>query len=198
MDKAVSSGIIGVHGKAPFGPSGRGRRMTDIRYYILLAGETGVFKDIELEIMKETLEEWESRAESPSTLIELSASGRISGFAYFGPAHGTEFTFEVKWLVVDKQSRQQGIGRQLLERIESEILKIKRNAILTAETSTRKESMAGEGFYLSVGFCLIGHIPDFYGKGDDFLMYAKHVRPPEEVADEAEGDGVPEGQDPKT
>jgi ribosomal protein S18 acetylase RimI-like enzyme len=197
MDKAASSGIIVLHGKEPFGPSGMGRRMTDIRYYILLAGETGVFKDIELEIMKETLEEWENRSDSPSTLIELSASGRISGFAYYSPVHGTEFTFDVKWLVVDKQSRKQGIGRQLLERIETEILKIKRNAILTAETSTRKETVAGDGFYSSIGFSLIGHIPDFYGAGDDFLMYAKHLRPPEEAAEKSGEDGDSGSEAPK-
>ncbi len=165
--------------------------MTDIRYYILLAGETGVFKDIELEIMKETLEEWESRPESLSTLIELSSSGRVAGFAYFCPVHGTEHTFDVKWLVVDKLSRMQGIGRQLIERIEVEILKQTSNAILSVETSTRKESIVSEGFYSSIGFSLIGHIPDFYAKGDDFFMYAKHIRPPEEAAgDEDASDGA--------
>jgi GNAT superfamily N-acetyltransferase len=160
--------------------------MTDIRYYVLLAGESGVFKDIELEIMKETLEEWERRPESLSTLIELSSSGRISGFAYFGPSNGTEYTYDLKWLVVDKLSRKQGVGIQLLKRIELEILKQKRNAILTAETSARKEGAINEGFFPDAGFSLIGHIPDFYGKGDDFLMYAKHIRPPEE---EAAGEG---------
>jgi ribosomal protein S18 acetylase RimI-like enzyme len=160
--------------------------MTDIRYYVLLAGEAGVFKDIELEIMKETLEEWERRSDSPSTLIELTASGRVSGFAYFGPANGTEFTFDLKWLVVDKLAHKQGIGDQLLQRIEVEILKQKRSAILTVETTTRKEGAIRPGFFQEAGFSLIGHIPDFYGKGDDFLMYAKHLRPPEEIAAEAE------------
>jgi GNAT superfamily N-acetyltransferase len=163
--------------------------MTDLRYYVLLAGESGVFRDIELEIMKEALEEWERRSDSASTLIELSSSGRISGFAYFGPVHNTEFTYELKWLVVDRLSRKQGIGEQLLSRVVEEILKQKHDAILRVETSTKKEQAIQESFFLGSGFSLIGHIPEFYGKGDDFLMYAKHVtdREPEEAPEAPDG-----------
>lgn len=157
--------------------------MTDLRYYILLASESGVYKDIELDIMKEALEEWERRSDGKMTLVELASSGRISGFAYFGPNNGTDHTFELKWIVVDRLSRKQGVGSQLLERIEEEIRRAKPNAILSVETSSIKESSISSDFFISSGFSLIGRIPNFYGKGDDFLMYAKHicVKPPEEA-----------------
>jgi ribosomal protein S18 acetylase RimI-like enzyme len=149
--------------------------MTDLRYYIVLASESGVYKDIELDIMKEALEEWERRSDGKMTLVELASSGHISGFAFFGPHSGTEFTFELKWVVVDRLSRKQGIGIQLLERVEEEIRRSKPNAILSVETSSIKEASIAVDFYVSAGFSLIGRIPNFYGKGDDFLMYAKHI-----------------------
>lgn len=149
--------------------------MTDLRYYILLASESGVYKDIELDIMKEALEEWERRSDGKSTLVELALSGRVSGFALFGPHNGTDYTYELKWLVVDRLSSRQGVGIQLLERVQEEILRAKPNAVLSVETSSVKEGAVGAGFYLQAGFSLIGRIPDFYGKGDDYLMYAKHI-----------------------
>ncbi len=158
--------------------------MTDLRYYILLASESGAFKDIELDIMKEALEEWERRSDGKMTLVELASSGRISGFAYFGPHNGTEFTYEIKWIVVDRLSRRQGIGGQLLERVEEEVRRMKPNAILTVETTTIKEGAINPGFYLEHGFSLIGRIPNFYGKGDDFLMYAKHLHDQEDFEDD--------------
>jgi|WetSurMetagenome_2_1015567.scaffolds.fasta_scaffold576168_1 ribosomal protein S18 acetylase RimI-like enzyme len=149
--------------------------MTDLRYYILLASESGVFKDIELDIMKEALEEWERRADNKSTLVEISLSGRVSGFAYFGPHNGTDYTYELKWVIVGRLSAKQDVGRQLLDRVEEEILRAKPNAVLSVETSSLKEGAIASDFFLQAGFSLIGRIPNFYGKGDDYLMYAKHI-----------------------
>lgn len=160
--------------------------MTDLGYYLTLARDAGVFKDIEIDILEETLQEWERRSDGSSTLVELASNGRVSGFAFFGPLHNTEFTYDIRWIVVDRLTKKLGIGKQLLERIEEEILKVSPNAIISVEISKIKENAVAENFFLDAGFTLVGRIPDFYGKGDDFLMYAKHIHEYEESEDEGE------------
>lgn len=149
--------------------------MTDLRYYIMLATGSGAYKDIEIEIMKESLLEWERRPDSRAILVELASGGRVSGFAYYTPVNGTEYTFDIKWLVVDKMGRRRDIGEQLIDRIEADILNAHEDAILLVETSAVKERAVEEGFWEGAGFSLIGRIPGFYGKGDDYLMYAAHL-----------------------
>lgn len=166
--------------------------MTDLRYYMLLAKEANVFKDIELDIMKEGLEEWERRPDRKATLVELSAGGRVSGFAFYLPAQQTDFTFELKWLVIDRLSAKRGVGIQLINRIEDDLRHSHGNAILRVESSSRKDSILPENFYLDAGFSLIGHIPDFYGKQDDYFIYAKHIFVPRAYPEPAEGEAKPE------
>ena len=42
----------------------------------------------------------------------------------------------------------------------------------------------GKGLLESCGFALIGHIEDFYGAGDDYYIYARHLAPSEQHEDE--------------
>jgi ribosomal protein S18 acetylase RimI-like enzyme len=163
--------------------------MIDLRYYLTLARDAGVFKDIEIDILEETLQEWERRSDGSSTLVELSSNGRVSGFAFFGPLHNTELTYEVRWIVVDRLSRKLGIGKQLLDRVEEEILKIAPNAILSVEISKIKENAIQDHFFINSGFTLVGRIPNFYGENDDYLMYAKHIH---EYYDEEDGEAPAE------
>jgi hypothetical protein len=60
--------------------------------------------------------------------------------------------------------------------LEGELLRLEASAILRIETSTHKEEAIGRGILAGRGYALIGHIPDFYEPGEDYFMYAKHLR----------------------
>ena len=58
--------------------------MIDNREYESLARETGALRDIELEILKETISTWRERPGDPYTLIEVRDGKILAGFAVMG------------------------------------------------------------------------------------------------------------------
>lgn len=149
--------------------------MTDIRDYIELARETGAFKDIEVDILKETLLAWLERPGDPCSVVELRDGKILAGFAVYARTLGTDFTWDVRAFCVDSIYRGKGVGQRLADLIEEEILNRAEQGIIRAELSRKKEVAVGEGFLLDSDFTLIGHIADFYELGDDYYIYAKHV-----------------------
>lgn len=149
--------------------------MTDIRDYIQLAREAGAFKDIELEILKETLLAWMERPGDPCSVVELRDGKVLAGFAVFARTQGTEYTWDVRAVCVDSIYRGKGVGQRLADLIEEEILASFPQGIIRVELSKRKEDAVGSGFLLERGFSLIGHIAGFYDTDDDYYIYAKHV-----------------------
>jgi ribosomal protein S18 acetylase RimI-like enzyme len=149
--------------------------MTDIREYIQLARETEAFKDIELDILKETLSSWAERPGDPCSVVELRDGKTLAGFAVYARAHNTDYTYDVRAICVDTSYRGKGVGQKLAEMIEEETISQAPQAIVRFEISRTKEEAVGAGFLLERGFSLIGHIKAFYATEDDYYIYAKHV-----------------------
>jgi GNAT superfamily N-acetyltransferase len=150
--------------------------MIDLSEYEGLARETGAFKDIELEILKETLLAWQKRPGEPYSSLELRDGRVLAGFAVLCREGSTDHTFDLQALCVEPSYVDKGVTASLLGMVEDEILRSESSAILRFETSKRKEAAIGSGILSERGFALIGHIPDFYASGDDYFMYAKHLR----------------------
>jgi len=149
--------------------------VTDIQDFIQLARDSGAYKDIELDILKETLLSWKERPGDPCSVVELRDGKVLAGFAVFARTQSTDFTWDVRAVSVDAIYRGKGVGQRLVDLIEEEILSSAAQAIIRFELSKRKEVAVGEGFLLDKGFSLIGHIEGFYELGDDYFIYAKHV-----------------------
>ncbi|MEI6874745.1 MAG: GNAT family N-acetyltransferase [Spirochaetota bacterium] len=149
--------------------------MTDFREYIRLARDSGAYKDIELEILKETLNSWSEHPGDPCSVVELGDGKVLAGFAVFARAPNTDYTFDVRAICVEKIYRGKGVGEKLAEMIEEETLTQSPQAVIRFEISRRKEAAVGSGFLLERGFALIGHIEAFYDSEDDYYIYAKHV-----------------------
>lgn len=151
--------------------------MIDLREYEGLARDTGVFKDIELEILKEAFTAWRLEPQDPYTILEIRDGKILAGFVVACRQARTEFSFDLRALCVDPGYVGKGVTSSLLGMLEEELRNKEASAILRVETSTRKEASFGRGVLTERGYALIGHIPDFYEAGDDFYMYAKHLRP---------------------
>jgi GNAT superfamily N-acetyltransferase len=152
--------------------------MTAIGEYGDLARGIGAFKDIELDILDETLRAWSERPGDPHTLLEIRDGRTLAGFAVLCRASNTEFTFDVRAFCVDLPYLGKGVAERLVSMLEEEVLRIGPAGILRLETSSRKEAAIGKGVMEAAGYALIGHIAGFYGGEDDFYMYAKHLRRP--------------------
>lgn len=152
--------------------------MIDIREYEQLALDSGAYRDIEVDILKENLASWKSKPGDPYTILELRDGRILAGFAVFSRAPNTEFTYDILSLCVDPVYRGKGVGQRLLEMLEEEALGSNPAAILRCETSRKKREAIGPDVLEDCGYALIGHIVDFYEGGDDYFMYARHASRP--------------------
>jgi GNAT superfamily N-acetyltransferase len=168
--------------------------MVEIHEYEQLAKDTGAFKDIELEMLKETLQAWKSRPGDPFTLLDLRDGRILAGFAILARAPDTDFTFDVRAICIERAYIGTGVGKRLIEMVEEEAMRDTSSAIVRFETSRRKEDAIGRGVYTESGYLAIGHIADFYEAGDDYFIYAKHLHRSEKPKDtEKAGGGKAEG-----
>ncbi|MBN1242138.1 MAG: GNAT family N-acetyltransferase [Spirochaetales bacterium] len=168
--------------------------MIDVREYEQLVLETGAYRDIELDILGETLEVWKERPGQPYTLVEIRDGKQLAGFCLYHKAQATEYTYDIHTLIVGRDYRGKGVGTRLVELVRDEIVTRERYAIIRSETSKTKEKAIEPGFYEANGFETIGHIPDFYENENDYYIYARAAtRAAEAVDDAPDGDAATDG-----
>lgn len=97
----------------------------------------------------------------------------ILGYVCYGAAPITDRVFDMYWLVVDKICQGQGIGRKLMEFMETELRPMARMVMI--ETSARPPYERARRLYKSMGYQLAARIPDFYACGDDKLIFCKRM-----------------------
>jgi ribosomal protein S18 acetylase RimI-like enzyme len=149
--------------------------MINIREYELLTLETGAYRDIELDILKETLAAWKESPGKPYELIELRDGRVLAGFCLFYRSPNTEYTFDIHTFVVGRDYRNKAVGPRLLELLDDEIARRERYAVVRVETSRLKESAIGDSFFTLNDFQTIGHIPGFYELDNDYYIYVRSV-----------------------
>ena len=149
--------------------------MMETREYEQLALESGVYKDIELDILMDTLASWRKQPGDPYSLVEIRDGQQPAGFCLFQRATNTDYTFDIHTFLIGRNYRGKKAAEKLLELLVEDILSKSPSAMLRIETSSLKESAIEPGFFASQGFETIGHIPDFYGSGNDYFIFALHV-----------------------
>lgn len=153
--------------------------MMDTKEYESLALQSGAYRDLEIGILKELLSSWREHPGDPNTLLELRDGRVLAGFAIIARSRETDMTFDIRALCVDRVYRPKGVAKRLIEILEEEALRGRRDVLVRIETSRIKEETVGTGVFTEHGYALIGHIPDFYAEGDDYYIYAHHVCPVE-------------------
>ncbi|HUW71431.1 MAG TPA: GNAT family N-acetyltransferase [bacterium] len=149
--------------------------MINIREYELLSLETGAYRDIELDILKETLAAWKESPGKPFELIELRDGIILAGFCLYYRSPNTDYTFDVHTFVIGRDYRSGAVGPRLMALLEEKLLETNTYAVIRVETSKVKEQAIGESFYQNSGFQTIGHIPGFYDSDNDYYIYVKAV-----------------------
>ena len=149
--------------------------MINVREYELLTLETGSYRDIELDILRETLNVWKDKPGLPYELIELRDGQVLAGFCLYYRSPNTEYTFDIHTFVVGRDYRNKAVGPRLIELLEEHISAVVPYAVIRIETSKIKETAIGNGFFESVGFQTIGHIPGFYEIDNDYYIYVRAV-----------------------
>lgn len=99
-------------------------------------------------------------------LILLKEDGRIQGFAWFIKEGTFQRSGYLKLIVVAPDSQCRGVGRILLEELESRYLKPNGIFILVTSTNTHARS-----FYEKLGYRCVGEVKDFVKAGFTESIY---------------------------
>ena len=154
-------------------------RPPDVAAVRALVAATGVFREAEIAIAAELVEEALARGADASGYHFLFAddpAGRLLGYACYGPIAGTVHSFDLYWIAVDPARQGRGLGRRLMAEVETAI-RAAGGRRLYVDTSTSDAYAPTRAFYLRCGHHLAAELPDFYAPGDGKAVFCK-VLPP--------------------
>ena len=134
---------------------------------------TGLFREEEVETAVELLDESLGGDEDYQFLGAFDGEA-LMGYACWGPTPGTERTYDLYWLVVDRAQQGRGIGTRLLADVEQR-LTTHDARLIVVETSSRSDYVPTRGFYEARGYTRAATIPAYYAPGDDLVIYTKDL-----------------------
>jgi ribosomal protein S18 acetylase RimI-like enzyme len=132
----------------------------------------GRFRDDEILV---ALEVFDAAMAGDSSYLTLGAEleGRVTGWICWGPTPCTLGTFDLYWMAVDPALQGSGIGTALLVEMERRLAGVAR--LIVVETAGRADYAATRAFYQARGYQPVAMIPEFYGPGDDQVVFVKAV-----------------------
>jgi ribosomal protein S18 acetylase RimI-like enzyme len=98
----------------------------------------------------------------------------ISGSAYYAPEVFADGVYNLYFIGVTPENQGTGVGGELLEFVENDIRK-KGARMLLIETSSKPTFEKTWNFYLKYRYEKEATIRDYYGVGDDKIIFRKKV-----------------------
>ncbi len=147
---------------------------SDIERVRQIALSTGFFRDDEIDVAEELVEEAYKKGQEQSGYFFLfSMMGEnTTGFVCYGPTPCTIGTYDLYWIVVDNHYRGNGTGKILMQQTEKELIALKARK-LYIETSSTEKYLPTRKFYENCGYNEEARLKDFYSHGDDKVIYSK-------------------------
>lgn len=138
-----------------------------------LVAATGFFRDDEVEVAVELVDERLSKGESSGYhFVFCVLDGLVAGYACYGPIACSVWSYDLYWIAVDPQRQRLGLGRKLVTECERLIHEAGGRRVYI-ETSGKPEYMPTRGFYERCGYSLDAEQAEFYGPGDSRAIYVK-------------------------
>jgi D-alanine-D-alanine ligase len=147
----------------------------DLSALIEITRSCGVFRRDEIEIAAELLSEAARDGEkSHYHVLAAEREGDAVGWACHGRVPLTDATFDLYWIAVAPIVQSRGIGRTLLNEVES-IVQSSGGRWLLAETSSTSAYKPTRDFYRRCGYHVLSEIADFYRTGDGKITFGKRL-----------------------
>ncbi|MBM4067953.1 MAG: GNAT family N-acetyltransferase [Planctomycetes bacterium] len=148
----------------------------DTPFLLALTEQTGVFRPMEIQALREVLDDYHDHNRAAGHRCVTHASGdRIAGFAYYAPAAMTVHTWYLYWIAIQRDHQAQGIGSELLRFVEADIRIHQPAAVLLIETSSMPSYDLTRGFYKKHGYEIEAVLRDYYAPGDDMIVFRKSL-----------------------
>jgi len=129
------------------------------------------FRPEEVVVAAEVLDASLSGDGSYRARVAEDERGAAIGWACFGRTPLTAWTFDLYWLVVDPSARRAKLGRALVDEVVRSV-RAEGGRVMRVETSSKHGGDVTHAFYTHLGFAQSGRVAEFYGPGDDLVIYA--------------------------
>jgi GNAT superfamily N-acetyltransferase len=149
-------------------------RLEDVARVRALAAASGVFREGELGIAAELVEEALSRGAAASGyhFVMADAPGGLAGYACYGPIAGTLGSFDLYWIVVDPRLQGRGLGCWLMAAVEAAVCQAGGRRVYV-DTSASPAYAPARAFYRRCGYAIAAELPDFYAPGDGKVIFMR-------------------------
>jgi ribosomal protein S18 acetylase RimI-like enzyme len=139
--------------------------------------ETGFFRDDEMEVAREVLDEALAKGPAgPYQSFVAEEAGRPVGWVCFGPTPCTVGTFDLYWIGVARDRQGKGLGVRLAEYAE-DLIRQRGGRLAVVETSGRAVYDPTRLFYAKLGYHEAARVRNFYAPGDDKVICVKSLLP---------------------
>ena len=108
-------------------------------------------------------------------IVAQDPAGRVAGAAYYAPEPFADRVWNLYFLAVHPERHRSGIGTTLVAHIQQVLCKAGEQVarVLIVETSSTSGYKAARRFYDREGFDQEARIREFYGPGDDKIVFWK-------------------------
>jgi len=145
----------------------------DSEVLIDITQNTGLFKPIEIQALREVLDDYHAdNREAGHRCVTAEENGEVLGFAYFAPAAMTDRSWYLWWIVVRQDLQARGIGSALLKYVEQEIAGLQ-GRVLFVETGSLPHYELTRRFYIKHGYDSHALLKDYYSAGDSMVVFRK-------------------------
>jgi GNAT superfamily N-acetyltransferase len=134
---------------------------------------TGFFYPDEVAVAEELV--LERLAKGPASgyhFVFAEIGGQVAGYASYGHIACTRASYDLYWIAVDPRHQGRGLGRLVLAEAEK-CIRAAGGRRVYIETSNREQYQSTRGFYLRCGYECEAILTEFYGPGDDKVIYVK-------------------------
>lgn len=148
----------------------RPTELSDMTPLLAILRDSGQFDEDGLNHVRETLNACLA-GESEDLWFSADRQG-LAGAAYCAPEVMANGTWNLLMLWINPAYQRQGVGQALLSRVEKSLAD-KQARLLLVETSSLDDFTAARAFYQKQGFTEEARIRNYYGFGEDKLIYTK-------------------------
>lgn len=139
-----------------------------------LAIESGLLTPDESSLLVDAFDEDFVHDQPLSGVWLISGAARVEGGAYCVPELAGDNAWNLLFLAVLPECRNQGRARELLEVTREEVQR--RGArLLLVETSSTAAQAPARRLYERMGFTIAGTIPDYYADGDSKVIFSRRI-----------------------
>jgi len=153
----------------------RGLAPGDVEPLVAVLERTGAFRDDEVDVGREVLEEADRDGPSGHYQVRVAEHlGQPVGWTAYGLIPLSDGAWDLYWIAVDPAVQGLGVGRALIADCEADVRRRGGRWVL-AETSGTDAYDATCAFYRRCGYAVVSFLGDFYRVGDARVTFGKRV-----------------------